>query len=142
MVDILGDYLGVVGVEEVQLNFWSEDFLMRQAVLGIFRFYGSGSPVSTKVSVFFHGYGGLMVIEVPWIVPPEIVPPEIVPPEIVPPEIVPPEIVPPEIVPPEIVPRRLCPMRVSLLLLDELEFLQPVGLGGPELPVQGCPGRR
>ena len=65
MVDILGGYADVVEVEEVQLDFWSEDFLMRQAVLDIFHFYGSGSPVFTKVSVFFHGYGGLVVIEAP-----------------------------------------------------------------------------
>ena len=107
-VDILGDYADVVEVEEVQLvqaDFWSEDFLMRQAVLDIFHVYGSGSPVSTKVSVFFHGYGGLVVIEAPEIVPPEIAPPEIVPDE------------------------------DSFSLLAELEFLQPAGLGGPELPV-------
>ncbi len=107
-MDILGDYADVVEVEEVQLvqaDFWSEDFLMRQAVLDIFHVYGSGSPVSTKVSVFFHGYGGLVVIEAPEIVPPEIAPPEIVPDE------------------------------DSFSLLAELEFLQPAGLGGPELPV-------
>ena len=82
-MDILGDYSGFVWVEEVQVDFriGSDDFLMRQAVLDIFHVYGSSSPASTKVSVFFHGYGGLMVIEAPWIVPPEIVPPEIVPDE-------------------------------------------------------------
>ena len=112
MVDILGDYSNVVGVEEVQLDFWSDDFLMRQAVLDIFHVDGSGSPVSTKVSVFFHRYGGLVVIEVPEIVPPEIVPSEIAPDE------------------------------DSPSLWAELEFLQPAGLGGPELPVQSCPGRR
>ena len=59
VVDILGDYSGVVGVEEVQVDFWigSEDFLMRQAVLDISDVDGSGSPVSTKVSASFHGYG-------------------------------------------------------------------------------------
>ena len=76
MVDILGDYPGVVGVEEVQLDFWSDDFLMLQAVLDIFHVYGSGFPVSTKVSVFFHGYGGLVVIEAPEILPSEIAPDE------------------------------------------------------------------
>ena len=65
-MDILGDYSGFVGVEEVQLvqvDFWivSEDFLMRKAVLDIFHVDGSGSPVSTKVSVSFHGYGGPVV---------------------------------------------------------------------------------
>ena len=65
MVDILGDYSGFVGVEEVQLDFWSDDFLMRQAVLDIFCVDGSSFPVSMKVSVFFHGYGGLVVIEAP-----------------------------------------------------------------------------
>ena len=107
MVDILGDYADVVEVEEVQLDFWSEDFLMRQAVLDISHVDGSSFPVSTKVSVFFHGYGGLVVIEAPEIVPPEIALDE-----------------------------------DSFSLLAELEFLQPAGLGGPELPVQGCPGRR
>ena len=102
MVDILGDYADVVEVEEVQADFWSDDFLMRQAVLDIFRFYGSGSPVFTKVFVSFDGYGEPVSLRR----------------------------------------RRLRRMRVSLLLLDELEFLQPAGLGGPELPVQGCPGRR
>ena len=99
MVDILGDYLGVVGV---QVDFWSDGFLMRRAVLDIFRFYRSGSPVFTKISGSFRGYGEPVSLRR----------------------------------------RRLRRMRVSLLLLDELEFLQPVGLGGPELPVQGCPGRR
>ena len=75
-VDILGDYSNVVGVEEVQLDFWSDDFLMRQAVLDIFHVDGSSFPVSTKVSVFFHGYGEPVVIEAPWIVPPEIAPDE------------------------------------------------------------------
>ena len=76
MVDILGDYSNVVGVQEVQLDFWSEDFLMRQAVLDISHVDGSGSPVSMKVSVFFHGYGEAVVIDAPEIVPPEIVPDE------------------------------------------------------------------
>ena len=64
-MDILGDYANLVGVEEVQADFWSEDFLMRQAVLDIFCVDGSSSPVSTKVSVFFHGYGEAVVIEAP-----------------------------------------------------------------------------
>ena len=81
VVDILGDYPDVVGVEEaqsVQVDFWigSEDFLMRQAVLDISHVDGSGSPVSTEVSVSFHGYGGLVVIEAPEIAPPEIAPDE------------------------------------------------------------------
>ena len=75
-MDILGDYADVVGVGEVQADFWSEDFLMRQAVLDIFNVDGSGSPVFTKVSVFFHGYGEAVVIDAPEIVPPEIVPDE------------------------------------------------------------------
>ena len=109
MVNILGDYAKVVGVEEVQLDFriGSDDFLMRQAVLDISHVDGSGSPVSTKVSVFFHGYGEAVVIDAPEIVSSEIAPDE-----------------------------------DFLSLLAELEFLQPAGLGGPELPVQGCPGRR
>ena len=111
-MDILGDYADVVGVEEVQLDFGSDDFLMRQVVLDISHVDGSSFPVSTKVSVFFHGYGGLVVIEVP------------------------------EIVPPEILPSGIAPDEDSFSLLAELEFLQPAGLGGPELPVQGCPGRR
>ena len=101
-MDILGDYSGFVGVEEVQLDFWSDDFLMRQAVLDISDVDGFGSPVFTKVFGSFRGYGEPVSLRR----------------------------------------RRLRRMRVSLLLLDELEFLQPVGLGGPELPVQGCPGRR
>ena len=78
MVDILGDYSGFVGVEEVQVYFWigSDDFLMRQAALDIFHVYGSGSSVSTKVSVFFHGYGEPVVIEAPEIDVPEIAPDE------------------------------------------------------------------
>ena len=76
VVDILGDYPDVVGVEEaqsVQVDFWigSEDFLMRQVVLDISHVDGSGSPVSTQVSVSFHGYGGPVVIEAPEIVPDE-----------------------------------------------------------------------
>ena len=76
VVDILGDYPDVVGVEEaqsVQVDFWigSEDFLMRQAVLDISHVDGSGSPISTKVSVSFHGYGGPVVIEAPEIAPDE-----------------------------------------------------------------------
>ena len=106
-VDILGGYADVIGVEEVQLDFWSDDFLMRQAVLDISHVDGSGSPVSTKVSVFFHGYGEAVVIDAPEIVSSEIAPDE-----------------------------------DFLSLLAELEFLQPAGLGGPELPVQGCSGRR
>ena len=101
-MDILGDYSNVFGVEEVQLDFWSDDFLMRQAVLDIFHIDGSSFPASMKVSVFFHGYGEPVSLR-RW---------------------------------------RLRRMRVSLLLLDELEFLQPAGLGGPELPVQGCSCRR
>ena len=100
MVDILGDYADVVEVEEVQLDFWSDDFLMRQAVLDISHVDGSSFPVSTKVSVFFHGYGEPVVVDAPEIVPPGIVPDE-----------------------------------DSFSLLAELEFLQPAGLGGPELPV-------
>ena len=54
-MDILGDYSGVVGVEEVQLDFWigSDDFLMRQAVLDISHVDESGSP--EKMYVFFGG---------------------------------------------------------------------------------------
>ena len=59
----MGDYAGVVGVEVAQLDFWigSEDFLMRSGVLDISHVDGSGSPVSTKISVFFHGYGDPVV---------------------------------------------------------------------------------
>ena len=64
-MDILGDYANLVGVEEVQLDFCSEDFLMRRAVLDISDVDGFGSPVSTKVFVFFHGYGEAVVIEAP-----------------------------------------------------------------------------
>ena len=69
-MDILGDYSGFVGFEEVQLvqvDFWigSEDFLMRQAVLDISHVDGSCSPVSTQVSVSFDGSGEPVVIEAP-----------------------------------------------------------------------------
>ena len=57
MVDILGDYPNVVGVEEVQLDLWSEDFLMRQAVLDVSDVDGSSFPVSTEIPVSFDGYG-------------------------------------------------------------------------------------
>ena len=55
VVDILGDYPDVVGVGEVQVDFWigSDDFLMRQAVLDISHVDGSGSP--EKMYVFFGG---------------------------------------------------------------------------------------
>ena len=81
VVDILGDYSGVVGVEVVQLgqvDFWigSDDFLMRQAVLDISYVDGSGSPVSMKFFVSFHGYGGLVVIEASEIAHSEIAPDE------------------------------------------------------------------
>ena len=81
-MDILGDYAGVVGVGEVQweqVDFWigSDDFLMRQAVLDISYVDGSGSPVSMKFSVSFHGYGGLVVIDALEIASPEIAAPEI-----------------------------------------------------------------
>ena len=67
VVDILGDYSGVVGVVEVQLvqvDFWigSDDFLMRQAALDISHVDGSGSPASVKISVSFHGYGEPVVV--------------------------------------------------------------------------------
>ena len=69
-MDIPGDYPNIVGVRELQLvqvDFWigSEDFLMRQAVLDISHVDGSGSPVSTKVSVSFDGSGEPVVIEAP-----------------------------------------------------------------------------
>ena len=85
-MDILGDYFGVVGVVEaqaVQVDFriGSEDFLMRQAVLDMFHVDGPGSPVSNKVTVFFHRYGGPVVIEALEIETSEIVPPEIAPDE-------------------------------------------------------------
>ena len=45
---------------------------MRSGVLDISHVDGSGSPVSTKISVFFHGYGGSVVIDAPEIEVPEI----------------------------------------------------------------------
>ena len=73
VVDILGDYPGVAGedVQLAQVDFWigSDDFLLRRAVLDIFHTDGSGPPVSTSVSVSFHGYGEPVVIEVPDIAP-------------------------------------------------------------------------
>ena len=44
---------------------------MLQAGLDIFHVDGSGSPASTKISVSFHGYGWLVVIEAPEIAPDE-----------------------------------------------------------------------
>ena len=110
---------------------------MWSGVLDLSHVDGSGSPVSTKFSVSFHGYGGSAVIEVP-----EIEMPEIEVPEIEVPEIEVPEIEVPEIGVPEILPWGIVPDGDSPSLQDELEFLQPAGLGRPELPVQGCPGRR
>ena len=82
-MDILGDYSGLVGVEEEQVDFWigSGDFLMRQLVLDISDVEGSGSPVSTKVSASFHGYGGPVVIEAPEVDVPEVDVPEVAPDE-------------------------------------------------------------
>ena len=73
MVDILRDYPEVVGVGEVQVDFWigSDDFLMRRAVLDISDVDGSCSLVSTKISVFFHGYGDPVVVDAPEIAPDE-----------------------------------------------------------------------
>ena len=72
MVDILGDYFGVVGVEVARVYFWigSDDFLMRR-ILDISHVDGFGSPVSTKVSASFQGYGEPVVIEAPEIAPDE-----------------------------------------------------------------------
>ena len=50
---------------------------MRSGVLDLSHVDGSGSPVSTKFSVSFHGYGGSAVIEMPEIEMPEIEMPEI-----------------------------------------------------------------
>ena len=85
-MDILGDYAGVVGVGQVQVgqvDFWigSDDFLMRQAVLDISYVDGSGSPLSTKVFVSFHGYGESVVIDALEIAASEIVSPEVAPDE-------------------------------------------------------------
>ena len=76
-----------------QVDFWigSDDFLMRQAVLDISYVDGSGSPVSMKVSVSFHGYGESVVIDAPEIAASEIASPEIASPEIASPEIAPDE---------------------------------------------------
>ena len=70
VVDILGDYPGVAGVEgaeSAQMDFWigSDDFLLRRTVLDISHVDGSGSPVSTRVSVSFHGHGEPVSIEAP-----------------------------------------------------------------------------
>ena len=73
VVDILGDYPGVAGEDAqlAQVDFWigSDDFLLRRAVLDIFHTDGSGPPVSTSVSVSFHGYSEPVVIEAPEIAP-------------------------------------------------------------------------
>ena len=74
VVDILGDYPSVApvdGVQSAQVDFWigSDDFLLRRTVLDISHADGFGSPVSTMVSVSFHGYGEPVVIEVPEIAP-------------------------------------------------------------------------
>ena len=74
VVDILGDYPGVAGVGEAQsaqVDFWigSDDFLLRRTVLDISRADGFDPPVSTMVSVSFHGHGEPVVIEVPEIAP-------------------------------------------------------------------------
>ena len=77
-MDILADYADVVGVEVAQLDFWigSEDFLMRSGVLDLSHVDGSGSLVSTKISVSFDGYGDPVVIDAPEIDVPEIAPDE------------------------------------------------------------------